>query len=78
MPCCGGKRAALKQQATAPGSNMRRPVRYTGSQTVTLRGRVTGTQYVFSPQQPLQYVDVRDAAYLSEAPKTLSVFSDSV
>jgi hypothetical protein len=76
MPCCGGKRAALKQQAKAPPASNRRAVRYTGTQTVTVRGRVTGTQYVFSPQQPLQYVDARDAADFSETSRIHQVFSD--
>ncbi len=66
MPCCGGKRAALKNQAKTPQASSTRAVRYTGTTAVTVQGPVTGKQYTFSPQSPLQYVDVRDAAYLSQ------------
>lgn len=74
MPCCGGKRAALKQQTKTPQSTNARPVRYTGSQTFTIQGPVTGIKYVFSPQQPLQYVDIRDAAYFSDTSKIHQAF----
>lgn len=69
MPCCGGKRAALKQQAKTPQRSSTRVVRYTGNATVTVQGPVTGKQYTFSPQLPLQYVDIRDAAYFSQIPQ---------
>lgn len=76
MPCCGGKRVALKRQTNTPPSGNTRPVRYTGSQTLTVEGRVTGTKYVFSPRQPLQYVDVSDVAYFSESLILHRAFSD--
>jgi hypothetical protein len=69
MTCCGGKRAALKQQAKTLQSSNTRMVRYTGKVTVTVQGPVTGKQYTFSPQLPLQYVDVRDAVYFSQIPQ---------
>jgi hypothetical protein len=74
MPCCGGKRAALKEQTKISQSTNTRPVRYTGSQTITIQGPVTGIKYVFSSQQPLQYVDIRDAAYFSDPSKIHQAF----
>lgn len=35
---------------------------YTGASTIRVRGSVTGLAYDFSPSQPSQAVDVRDAA----------------
>jgi hypothetical protein len=39
-------------------------VRYTGASTIRLQGPVTGQPYEFSRAQPIQAVDVRDAAVL--------------
>jgi len=68
MSCCGGKRMALKNQIAPQGSSTR-VVRYTGGSPVTIRGPITGRDYHFSPQQPVQNIDSRDAALLSHIPK---------
>jgi hypothetical protein len=42
-------------------------VRYTESQSVVVRGPVTGLRYAFSSADPVQTVDQRDAAALLQA-----------
>ena len=68
MPCCGQKRAAIRNQtspkpATAPGE---RPssgtlIRYLQRSPILVEGSATGRRYAFSVAQPVQVVDPRDA-----------------
>jgi len=39
-------------------------LRYCGNQPMDLRGAATGKAYRFSPQQPVQPVDPKDAVFL--------------
>ncbi len=71
MSCCGGKRAALRQNLIVPPAGRTQAVKYTGRTPVSVHGPITGKIYRFSPEQPLQDVDVRDAALLSQSAKFL-------
>jgi hypothetical protein len=60
--CCGQKRSELKSNAAPQNATLK--VRYSGQPPVYLRGSVTGSIYQFSPVQPVQSVDRRDAKFL--------------
>ena len=73
---CGQKRSSPMQHSSRPqASAVSAPVealpptgplaiRYLDSTPVRVRGLVTGVAYEFSPAQPVQPVDARDAAAL--------------
>jgi hypothetical protein len=60
--CCGQKRGELS--IARPQTNATLRVRYSGQPQVYVRGPVTGNLYPFSPQEPVQAVDNRDATSL--------------
>ena len=60
--CCGQKRSDLS--IARPQNNAALKVRYSGQPQVYVRGPVTGNLYPFSPQEPVQAVDNRDATSL--------------
>jgi hypothetical protein len=57
--CCGQKRMAMKVNRTSPSSALN--LRYSGPSLIDVRGAATGSLYRFSPAQPVQPVDARDA-----------------
>ena len=57
--CCGQKRSAMKADGTPPSSALN--LRYFGQSLFYVRGAATGSVYRFSPAQPVQPVDARDA-----------------
>ena len=59
------ERALFSSSGHAAGASV--SVRYTESQSVIVRGPVTGRSYAFSAANPVQSVDSRDAAALLQA-----------
>jgi hypothetical protein len=39
-------------------------LRYSGQRPVKIRGAITGRSYQFSPQEPVQPVELKDAVFL--------------
>ena len=77
MSCCGRQRtlmrdtgttAAVDRFASAPAPNQRGTdgvrLRYLGSASVLVSGPATRRPYAFSPMQPTQQVDARDATVM--------------
>jgi len=67
--CCGRKRKALTngggdQGAEALGSALETKLLYLRRPSIQMRGSATGRLYQFSPAQPMQSVDSRDATSL--------------
>ena len=60
--CCGQKRSAIKVNAGSPNSALN--LLYSGQIPMRVRGTATGSVYQFSPVQPVQAVDPRDAQVL--------------
>jgi hypothetical protein len=60
--CCGQKRSELKTNGSPQNAALN--LRYSGQPPLYLRGSVTGNFYRFSPVQPVQPVDRRDAESL--------------
>jgi hypothetical protein len=57
--------AAPAVQPQAPGAPV--PVRYTETQSIVVRGPITGRRYAFSGANPVQSIDARDAAAILQA-----------
>jgi hypothetical protein len=55
-------RNALNTAATHPDFGLN--LRFSGTETVDIRGAFTGAVYRFSPLRPVQPVDPRDAVFL--------------
>ncbi len=60
--CCGQMRSAMKAGADSPSSTLN--LRYSGQASLHVLGTATGRLYQFSPVQPVQAVDPRDAQAL--------------
>jgi hypothetical protein len=58
----GQKRSGLRDGATALNAALH--LRYTGQSDMCVQGSVTGSVYQFSPTEPVQPVDPRDARFL--------------
>jgi hypothetical protein len=58
----GAKRSGLSNIATFQNAALR--LRYTGQSEMCVQGSVTGSVYEFSPSEPVQPVDARDARFL--------------
>jgi hypothetical protein len=58
-------RTRVSAPAYTPGAPV--PVRYTESQSIVVRGPVTGRRYPFSAANPTQLVDPRDAAAILQS-----------
>ncbi len=63
MGCCGDRRKAVAPPARPAPTVYRGSVtlRYKERSPVRVRGPVTGQEYSFSPAEPEQAVDARDA-----------------
>jgi hypothetical protein len=62
--CCGQKRSAIQSRGNlneVPDGRSAVNLQYQGSTTVHLRGPVSGQVYQFTPANPHQPVDRRDA-----------------
>jgi hypothetical protein len=64
--CCDQKRGELRATVTTQDSVLN--LYYAGQPPVNVRGPVTGSDYKFSPADPVQPVDPRDARYLLASP----------
>jgi hypothetical protein len=58
----GRKQSRLRDAATSLNAALH--LRYTGQSEMCVQGSVTGSVYQFSPTQPVQPVDARDARFL--------------
>jgi hypothetical protein len=58
----GAKRSGLKESSAALKAALE--LRYTGQSDMCVQGSVTGSVYQFSPSDPVQPVDARDARFL--------------
>jgi hypothetical protein len=58
----GAKRSGLSESATLQNSAL--CLRYSGQSDMCVQGSVTGSVYQFSPSEPVQPVDARDARFL--------------
>jgi hypothetical protein len=58
----GRKQSGLRDAATSLNAALH--LRYTGQSDMCVQGSVTGSVYQFSPTQPVQPVDARDARFL--------------
>lgn len=56
---CNQKRASYSQETTSQRGKTK--VRLVGENPISLNGNSTGRLYVFSPENPLLWVDTRDA-----------------
>jgi len=56
---------ATSARAQAPGAPV--SVRYTETQSIVVRGPITGRRYAFSGANPVQSIDPRDAAAILQA-----------
>lgn len=78
MSCCGSKRESLKQsfasqvqeQTEQLSTKMWNDVlfEYTGNNSFTVKGSVTGNRYSFNKTGELQLVDYRDAGGMRAEP----------
>lgn len=74
--CCGKKRTTIRMATPAargissPATTVastpapRTAIRFTENSSVKVKGPATGREYVFSPANPVQNVDPRDARFL--------------
>jgi|HubBroStandDraft_1064217.scaffolds.fasta_scaffold07669_5 hypothetical protein len=58
----GQKPSRMSESAIAQKAALR--LRYTGQSEMCVQGSVTGSVYQFSPTEPVQPVDPRDARFL--------------
>jgi hypothetical protein len=58
----GRKQSGLRDDATSVHAALH--LRYTGQSEMCVQGSVSGSVYQFSPTQPVQPVDARDARFL--------------
>jgi hypothetical protein len=58
----GAKRSGLRESAALLNTALE--LRYTGQSDMCVQGSVTGSVYQFSPSEPVQPVDARDARFL--------------
>ena len=66
-PAARSARAPDAQANSAQPASESVAVRYTESQSIVVRGPVTGRRYSFSGTSPIQSVDARDAAAILQA-----------
>ena len=61
MSCCG------RAPTTPMTDRHRMRVRYLGDRPVVIKGPVTGADYRFSPREPVQLIEPRDAVGIARS-----------